>query len=93
MSSRYDDRDDEFDDLPIRRDEPLSGLDAFFANTNTLGLVIFGLCCGCIPLVLSIVGGRCRTKGRSKATLLLIISTSAPSEFFRWRATRQRGRF
>ena len=75
MPRRYDD-DDDLDDLPIRRDAPLTGMDAFFANTNTVVLVIFGLCCGCIPLVLSIIGlAICKDeKARSNATLLLIVS-------------------
>jgi hypothetical protein len=41
-----------------RGNEPkaLTGLDAMFANTNIVLLVLFGLCCNGIALILGVVG-------------------------------------
>jgi hypothetical protein len=75
MGKKYDDDDD--DDIPsVRKKEPLSGLDGFFANTSTVVLVIFAFCCGGIALILSIIGVIiCKDEtAKSNARLVLIIS-------------------
>jgi len=78
MAKRYDDDDDlDDDDLPsVKKKEPLSGMDGFFANTNIVVLVLFALCCGCIPLVLGIIGlATCKDpKAKSNAMIVVIVS-------------------
>ncbi len=77
--AKYDD-DDYDDDMPsVRRNEPLSGMNAMFANTNIVLLILFSLCCNwmCfLPLILSIVGVTTCTdeKAKSNAKICLIIS-------------------
>src|SRR4051812_40589013 len=74
MPRKYDDEDD--DDLPpIRKDQARTGMDAFFGNTSTPVLVLFGICCGCIALILSIIGlATCKDEtARSNAKLVLIV--------------------
>ncbi len=76
MGKKYDDDDDD-DDIPsVRKKEPLSGLDAMFANTSTVVLVIFAFCCGGIALILSIIGVIvCKDEtAKANARLVLIIS-------------------
>ena len=65
----YDDRDDE-----IRK--PLGPLDKMYRDTNIVVLIFFGLCCGLIALVLSLVAlltGK-DPKAKSNATVVLVIS-------------------
>ncbi|MSQ95561.1 MAG: hypothetical protein EXR98_13520, partial [Gemmataceae bacterium] len=50
-----DDDDDDEDDRPVRQKAPLTGLDHTFAKTDMVGLVIFGLCCGWVAVILSLV--------------------------------------
>jgi hypothetical protein len=82
---RDDDRDDRDDDRPRRRrdddyddrpKEQLGPLDKMFRDTNTVVLVLFGLCCGMIALVLGIVGMVTAkdAKAKSNATLVTIIA-------------------
>jgi len=58
----------------IRR--PLTGMDAMFANTNIVVLILFGFCCGGIALILGIVGlAVCKDeKARQNAMIVTIIS-------------------
>ena len=44
------------DELEPRSPRQLTGLDAMFANTNIVILILFGFCCGYIALILGIVG-------------------------------------
>jgi hypothetical protein len=77
MAKKYDDDDEDDDDMPsVRKKEPLSGLDGFFANTSTVVLVIFAFCCGTIALILSIIGLiTCKDEtAKSNARLVLIIT-------------------
>lgn len=81
MAKRYDDDDDNGEDMPSvrRRDEPLSGMNAMYANTNIVVLIFFSLCCNglcLLPLILSIIGVATCTdeKAKSNAKLCLIIS-------------------
>ena len=71
--AKYDDDDD--NDVPMRRKE-LSGLDAFFGNTNTVLLVLFACCCGLIALIVSLIGLNTCTdeKAKANAKLVMIIS-------------------
>jgi hypothetical protein len=69
--AKYDDEDDD-DDLPIKKKE-LSGMDAFFGNTSTIVLVFFGLCCGLIALILSIIGLSTCTDEKAKANAKLVL--------------------
>jgi hypothetical protein len=76
--AKYDDDDD--DDMPsVRRNEPLTGMNGFYGNTNIVVLILFSLCCNglCfLPLILSIVGVTSCTdeKAKSNAKMCLIIS-------------------
>jgi hypothetical protein len=78
MAKKYDDEDD--DDMPsVRKNEPLTGMNGLFANTNIVILVIFAFCCNSLcllPLILSIIGVVTCTdqKAKSNATICLIIS-------------------
>jgi hypothetical protein len=68
---------DDDDDLPsVEKKQPLSGLDRFFANTNIVILVIFAFCCGCIPLVIGIIGLiSCKdAKAKSNAMIVTIVA-------------------
>jgi hypothetical protein len=74
---RRDDLDFE-DDLDVRLPPKhrLTGLDATFANTHIVTLVIFSLCCGWIALILGIVGLiTCKDpRARQNALIVTIIS-------------------
>jgi len=71
--------DEEFEDdedQPRRRRPKRGGLDGMFLDTNMFVLVLFGLCCGVIALVLSIVElsiGK-DPEAKQRATTVLIIS-------------------
>jgi hypothetical protein len=73
---RRDDYEDDDDyDRPRRRRER-AGLDGMFLDTNMFFLVLFGLCCGVIAMVLSIVElatGK-DPEAKQRATTVLIIS-------------------
>jgi hypothetical protein len=77
---RRRDEDDDDDDRPrrrrrsIRRDE-LTGLDAMFANTNIVALVLFGCLCGGIAGILGFVGVlTCKDeKAKQNAMITMII--------------------
>jgi hypothetical protein len=77
MAKRYDDDDDDdLDDLPsVKKKQPLSGMDGFFANTNIVVLVIFALCCNGIALILGIIGlVTCKDpQAKSNATIVTVI--------------------
>jgi FtsH-binding integral membrane protein len=67
-----DDYDDDYEDRPV----PLGPLDKTFRDTNIVVLVIFGLCCGIIAFVLSLVAlltGK-DPKAKSNATTVMVIS-------------------
>jgi hypothetical protein len=68
--------EDEDDDRPRRRRPERAGLDGMFLDTNMVVLVLFGLCCGLIAVVLSIVelGTGKDPEAKSRATTVLIIS-------------------
>lgn len=64
----------EFDDLaPTTAKGPLDGM---FANTNIVVLILFGVCCGVIALVLSLIAYLTAKspKAKSNALIVLIIS-------------------
>ena len=75
---RYDDeRDDDFvDDRPVRRSGQMGPLDGMYANTNIVVLILFGVCCGLIAFVLSLVAFLTAKdpKAKSNAMLVLIVS-------------------
>lgn len=79
---RDDDLPDDKDDAPRSRrrdddDEPaaLGPLDKTFRDTNTVILVIFGICCTWIAAILGLVGMLTAKdpKAKKNATLVLII--------------------
>lgn len=75
--SRDDDYDDD-DDRPVRRGGgggAMGPLDGMYANTNVVVLVLFGLCCGVIAFVLSLVAFLTAKdpKAKSNAMLVMII--------------------
>ena len=77
MAKRYDDDDADDDDLPsVKKKEPLSGLDAMYANTNMVVLVLFAVCCSGIAAILSLVALlTCKdAKAKANATTTLIIA-------------------
>jgi hypothetical protein len=53
---RRDEDDDDFDYDVRRRPRELTGLDATFANTNIVMLVLFSLFCGGIAFILGVIG-------------------------------------
>jgi hypothetical protein len=50
------DDDDDYGDRPRRRPKQLTGLDATFANTNVVLLILFACLCNGIALILGVVG-------------------------------------
>ena len=70
MASDYDD----YDDRPARGAR--GPLDGMFRDTNIVVLILFGVCCGLIAFVLSLVGYLTAkdSKAKSNALLVLIIS-------------------
>jgi hypothetical protein len=54
---------------------PLTGLDAMFANTNIVLLVLFGVCCNGLALILGVVGLiTCKDpKAKKNATIVIIV--------------------
>ena len=70
------DYDDDYDyDRPRRRPQR-AGLDGMFLDTNMFFLVLFGLCCGVVAIVLSIVElatGK-DPEAKQRATTVLVIS-------------------
>lgn len=65
---------DDYDDAP--RSGAKGPLDGMYANTNMIVLVIFGICCGLIAFVLSLVAYLTAKdpKAKSNALMVLIIS-------------------
>jgi hypothetical protein len=70
--AKYDDDDD--DDMPVKKKE-LSGLDAFFANTNMFLLILFACCCSGIATIVGIIGlVTCKdAKAKSNAMIVTIV--------------------
>jgi hypothetical protein len=64
---------DDFDDRPAAQ---LGPLDKMFRDTNIVILILFGVCCGLIALILSLVGVLTAKdpKAKSNATIVLAIS-------------------
>jgi hypothetical protein len=52
--------------------ESLTGLDGMFAKTNVVVLYIFGFCCGCVALILGIVGLVACKDPRAKKNALIV---------------------
>ena len=78
---RDDDFDDEEeDDRPRRRRSGGGGakgpLDSMFANTNIVVLVLFGICCGLIAFVLSLVAFLTAKDGKAKSNAMLVLIIS-----------------
>jgi hypothetical protein len=71
---RRDEEENDYDDRPRRK--KLQGMDALFAKTSMVGIILFGLCCGLLALVLGIVGlVTCKDqKARRNATIVVVIS-------------------
>jgi hypothetical protein len=72
---RRRDDDDDYEDRP-RRPPQRAGLDGMFLDTNMVLLVLFGICCGGIALILSIIElaiGK-HPEAKRRATIVLIIS-------------------
>ncbi len=72
---RERDDDDDFDDRPSRSSGAMGPLDGMYKNTNIVVLILFGLCCGLIAFVLSLVAyltGK-DPKAKSNAMLVMII--------------------
>jgi hypothetical protein len=72
-------RDDDYDydeDYDVRRSRKLTGMDAMFADTNIVLLVLFPLCCGVIALIFGIIGlATCKDEtARQRALMVTIIS-------------------
>ena len=78
-TSYDDDENDDYEDRPRRR-RPISSddswLDQQFANTNIAVLVLFGLCCGWIALVFSIVGVAACNNPTAKQNALVVLIVS-----------------
>ncbi len=83
---RDDDKPADKDDAPRsrRRDddapaEQLGPLDKMFRDTNTVLLVVFGICCSWIAAILGLVGMLTAKdpKAKKNATLVLIIGAVA----------------
>jgi hypothetical protein len=65
-------RRDEDEDYPDVRRRPRGGLDAMFADTNIVLLVLFGLCCSGIALILGAVGLATCTDPKAKQNALVV---------------------
>jgi hypothetical protein len=50
----------------------LKGLDGLFANTNTIFLILFGICCNGIALILGIIGLITCTDPLAKRNALIV---------------------
>lgn len=79
MARQRDDRDDDddYDDRPARSGGGGMGpLDGMYRNTNIVVLVLFGICCGLIAFVLSLVAFLTAKdpKAKSNAMLVMLIS-------------------
>jgi len=80
-SRRRDDDDEDDDDRPRRKrkSSDRSFLDSTFADTSIVILILFGLCCGMVAVVLSIVALiTCKDEtARRNAVIVLIGSAIA----------------
>jgi hypothetical protein len=72
---RYDD-DDDFDDAPRRRSGGQGPLDGMYKYTNIVGLILFGLCCGLIAFVLSLVAFITAKDPQAKSNALVVLIIS-----------------
>jgi hypothetical protein len=75
------DDEDDYDERPRRRrrivrDEP-TGLDATFANTNIVMLVLFACLCGDIALLLGIIGLVVCKNDKARTNALIVTAISA----------------
>lgn len=73
---RDDNIDDDYDDRPSRSGGAMGPLDGMYRNTNIVVLVLFGICCGLIAFVLSLVAFLTAKdpKAKSNAMLVMLIS-------------------
>jgi uncharacterized membrane protein len=69
-------RDDFDDDRPVRSGGQLGPLDKMYRDTNIVVLILFGVCCGLIAFILSLVAMLTAKdpKAKSNARLVVIIS-------------------
>jgi hypothetical protein len=67
------------EDYPDVRRRPRGGLDAMFADTNIVFLVLFGLCCSGIALILGAVGLATCTDPKAKQNALVVTIIGAIS--------------
>ena len=74
MPGKYDDDDE--DTPSIRKNQPLSGMDAFFGNTNMALLILLACCCNGVALILGIIGLATCTdeKAKSNAKVVTIVA-------------------
>ena len=82
-------RDDDDADRPRRRREGegpdvrrRTGLDAMFADTNIVALILFGLCCSGIALILGVVGLATCTDPKAKQNALIVTILGGISTVF-----------
>jgi FtsH-binding integral membrane protein len=67
---------DDFDDRPVRGSGELGPLDKMYRDTNIVILVLFGLCCGIVALVLSLVAYFTAKDPKAKSNALIVIVVS-----------------
>lgn len=63
---------DDYDDAP--RGGGKGPLDGMYANTNIVVLVLFGICCGLIAFVLSLVAYLTAKDPKAKSNALLVMA-------------------
>ncbi len=66
--------DDDFDDRPARSSGAKGPLDGMYANTNIVVLVLFGLCCGIIAFVLSLVCYLTAKDPKAKSNAMIVMA-------------------
>ena len=64
--------DDDYDDRPSSGAK--GPLDGMYANTNVVVLVLFGLCCGLIAFVLSLVAYLTAKDPKAKSNAMLVMA-------------------
>lgn|SRR5262245_15437012 len=70
---RQREEDDDYDDRPRRRSGEQGPLDGMYRDTNIVVLVLFGLCCGGIAFILSLIAFLTAKDPQAKSHALIVM--------------------
>jgi hypothetical protein len=76
---RDDDYEGDYDDRPRRSGGQMGPLDGMYRDTNIVVLVLFGLCCGGIAFILSLIAFLTAKDPKAKSNAMIVLIIGAVS--------------